>query len=88
MSSYLADFIDFGGHRLPREEFVNFCKQGNPWEDVKLIAAHFSESGGAILYEGFDTGSKRLIRVGEFIKVTDGFITTSMASFGSGQPPV
>ena len=87
MRSCLADTINFGGHELDSDQFVAMCQKGNPWENVMLLSSFFNENGGALLYEGFDTGIEEVIRVGEFIEVRDGKIISSIASFGSGQPP-
>ena len=87
MRSCLADQINFGGQMLDSDNFVVMCQGGNPWENVVLLSSMFDQHGGALLYEGFDTGRKEIIRVGEFIKVQENKIVSSIASFGSGQPP-
>ena len=80
--------LDFGGQSFSREQFVNICQNGNPWKEVKMLAATYDEHGGAILYEGTDTVTGKTIRVGEFIQIKDGKVSASIASFGSGQPPL
>ena len=87
MRSCLANEINFGGHPMNADQFTVMCQNGNPWKDVSLLASHFTDAGGAILYEGTDTVTEKTIRVGEFITVEDDKIVASVASFGSGQPP-
>ncbi len=51
-----------------RDEFVEFCKNGPKWSDVKLLDSLFSDSQATLLYEGVtDTGHK--IRVAEFLRL-------------------
>ena len=87
MRSCLADQFSFGGLTMDSDEFVAMCQAGNPWNNVQLLSSIFNEHGGALLYEGYDTGLERVVRVGEFITVQDNLITGSIASFGTGQPP-
>ncbi len=86
LRAYLADEVIFGNHVMPAEAFVDICKAGNPWRNVQLLAASFDDKGGAILYEGEDTITGKVIRVGEFITLENGKVKTSIAAFGSGVP--
>lgn len=76
----LSDQVQFENQQVEADEFVSFCKEGNPWEDVVLLNAVFSEKQAALLYEGTDTVSEKRIRVGEFIKVENDKIIESKAS--------
>lgn len=87
MRSCLADSIIFGGQQLDAQECVLMCRSGNPWKDVQLLAEVFQENNGALLYEGTDSVTGQVMRVGEFISLEDGKIVASIASFGSGLPP-
>lgn len=42
---------------------------GSPWTDVRLIDSVFNGPQGSLIYEGFDTGEKRIVRIAEFLHV-------------------
>ncbi len=83
----LADEIDFGSHKMKADSFVEMCEKGSSWQNVELLDSVFAEACGALLYEGTDSKNGNRIRVGEFIKVNDGKVASSIACFGSGMPP-
>ena len=87
MSKSLADSLDFGGHTMPREAFVQMCQQGSAWDNVELIDSLFTADGGALIYEGTDTKTEKRIRVAEIVRVQDGKVAGANACFGSGTPP-
>jgi hypothetical protein len=50
------------------DRFIEFCKNGPNWSQVKLLESLFLEKKAALLYEGIAaTGEK--IRVGEFFEL-------------------
>lgn len=87
MRSSLADDLVFGDQSMKREQFIQFCQQGNPWDDVELIDSIFTAEGGALVYEGTDRGSKERIRVAEIVRVDAGRVCRATACFGRGTPP-
>ncbi len=87
MRASLADRLSFGGHPMEREAFVQMCRQGNPWDDVKLIDSMFTDAGGALLYEGTDRKTGTRIRIAEIVRVEGGRVCGANACFGSGMPP-
>lgn len=87
MFECLQDEIDFGGHSMSRDQFTDMCRNGTPWKEVKMLSSVFGDNSGALLYEGTDTKSGNVIRVGEFIQIENGRIKSSLACFGGGMPP-
>ena len=83
----MADTLVFGGRPMEREQFVQFCQQGNAWNDVELLDSMFTAEGGALLYEGTDSGTEQRIRVAEIVRVEGGRVVGANACFGSGMPP-
>lgn len=87
MRAALAEDLVFGGQSMTREQFIQFCQQGHPWRDVELLDSMFTAEGGALLYEGTDTGSETRVRVAEIVRVQGGRVCRANACFGSGTPP-
>ena len=83
----LADNLDFGGQPMPRDAFLQMCKQGSPWKDVDLIDSLFTDDAGALIYEGTDTKSGERVRVAEIVRVEGGKVVGANACFGTGTPP-
>ncbi|MEM6993615.1 MAG: hypothetical protein AAF721_24085 [Myxococcota bacterium] len=87
MRGALADELDFGGHVMPREGFVQMCQQGKAWDDVKLLDSIFTAEGGALIYEGTNTADGKRVRVAEIVRLSNGKVGGALACFGTGTPP-
>ena len=91
MQSCLADDItlDFAGQKIEGAEAFRQIVEASadPWKDVELIDATFSDDGGAIIYEGTSEAQGHRIRVAEIIHVKDGRIVGASAVFAPKVPP-
>lgn len=87
MRNSLADEVIFGGQTVSAEQIVAMSKQGNPWRNVTMVSSLFTEDEGAIIYDGVDITNEQKHRFAEFIKVEDGKVKSTVACFGSDEPP-
>lgn len=65
------------------DTFVDFCKSGPSWSQIKLLDALFLEKKAALLYEGVTPNGEK-IRVGEFLEINNNLIVCSKVAISLG----
>jgi len=63
--------------------FIEFCKNGPSWSQIRLLEALFLENKAALLYEGI-TPTKEKVRIAEFFDVTNNEIIKSQMTITLG----
>ena len=76
LRTYLADFLEVGGHQMSADAFVAMCASGARWSDVRLVDSVFGEEGGALCYEGVDGKTGATVKVMEIVHVWSGRIVS------------
>lgn len=89
MQSCLADDVklDFGGNVIDGAASVRQMVEASadPWKDVELIDSIFTDSAGAIIYEGTSIENGTRFRVGEILHVEGDRIARATAVFAPVQ---
>ncbi len=75
MRSCMADEIDTEAGPVPADKIVTMVQGGNPWRDVELVDAVYSDDHAAILYRGVDTVTGDTMDVAEFLTIADGKVS-------------
>lgn len=86
----LADdvVVDLGFAQVEGAEAVTAMSQaGNPFRDVKMVAADFHARGGTIVYTAVDDVTNRSVRISELIAVDDGQIVEVNGVMVTGPEP-
>ncbi len=86
----LADDVvaDLGFARVEgADEVTALSEAGNPFRDVKMVAADFHARGGTIIYTAVDEVTNTPVRISELIAVEDGQIAEVSGVFFGGPAP-
>ena len=65
------------------DTFIEFCKNGPSWSQIKLLDALFLDNKAALLYEGVTPAGEK-IRVGEFLEIENNKISQSKVAIALG----